>query len=662
MASSGTPALAENRKPLSSPRPRRENAKNTLCRHVTIYGHCRYEKSCDYVHDPSKLMNTQAMTDRMKNRLNVDSPSFVPLQPASPNGASAPRNTAISPKAADAAIFTPKSANATIATVSPPQAQHSKEPSQEWNAQAFQDFVPQASYDGGHSTDQSGSGSYAFDPFSVPPNIPGIQEPSQAAPPPMNMYTPQETTAMGSNSYFHNGAFAQPLQYHLYAPMAPHRENVLAYQRTAHDFFMPDPEREDLQRKAEATLQVLPNSTLPQRIDHFHSLVPLDTSNQKNLNLFGYQTWLYKAVSSKDGNTYAMRRLEGYRLTNEKAIRAVQAWRRIDNAGVVSVHDAFTSRSFGDSSLIFVTDYHPLSKTLAEHHFQFPPRFAGRQVPTPVPEQTIWGYIVQIGSALKAIHSSGLAAQVIHTTKVILTSKNRIRLSGCGIMDVVQHDSSRPLHELQADDLIHLGRLVLCIASNNPNALLNVQKAIETITRNYSERMKECIAWLLTPNPPPGAAPSPTGQQIVKDIDVFLTAITTQMVSVLDSSLHAEDTLTSMLARELENGRLARLMAKLTSINERPEHAHDARWSETGERYYLKLFRDYVFHQVDASGNPVVDLAHIVSCLNKLDAGVDEKVALVSRDEQNVLLVSYREVKRAVDSAFTELIKNSRRG
>jgi PAB-dependent poly(A)-specific ribonuclease subunit 3 len=46
-------------------------------------------------------------------------------------------------------------------------------------------------------------------------------------------------------------------------------------------------------------------------VDHFHSLVPLDTTSLKNPGVFGYTSWIYKAVSSKDGKTYALRRLEG---------------------------------------------------------------------------------------------------------------------------------------------------------------------------------------------------------------------------------------------------------------------------------------------------------------------------------------------------------------
>lgn len=71
---------------------------------------------------------------------------------------------------------------------------------------------------------------------------------------------------------------------------------------------------------------------------------------------------------------------------------------------------------------------------------------------------------------------------------------------------------------------------------------------------------------------------------------------------------------------------------------------HDPRWAETGDRYLIKLFRDFVFHQVDESGRPVTDLSHVLTQLNKLDSGVEEKLMLVSRDEGSCLIVSYREV------------------
>lgn len=61
-----------------------------------------------------------------------------------------------------------------------------------------------------------------------------------------------------------------------------------------------------------------------------------------------------------------------------------------------------------------------------------------------------------------------------------------------------------------------------------------------------------------------------------------------------------------------------RLLVKLGFINERPEFESDPSWSETGDRYLLKLFRDYVFHQVYEDGSPVIDFAHVIECLNKV--------------------------------------------
>lgn len=95
----------------------------------------------------------------------------------------------------------------------------------------------------------------------------------------------------------------------------------------------------------------------------------------------------------------------------------------------------------------------------------------------------------------------------------------------------------------------------------------------------------------------------------------------------LDAAQLCSDVLENELAKELENGRLFRLIVKLATINERPELNMDTQWSETGDRYMLKLFRDYVFHQVSADGRPWLDIAHVVSCLNKLDVGAPDKVS-----------------------------------
>lgn len=330
----------------------------------------------------------------------------------------------------------------------------------------------------------------------------------------------------------------------------------------------------------------------------------------------------------------------------------MQNWKRVSCGSVVTVHDAFTNRSFQDSSLIFVTDYHPLSKTLAEQHLaDSQGRYQNRQSSSHISEQILWSYVTQIANALKAIHSAGLAARIIDPSKILLTSKNRIRLNACGILDVAQFDSQRPLADLQHQDLVNFGQLILTLGANTLSVVHNNTKAMEHFSRAYSAQLNNSVMWLLN------------GMQKdqERNIDIFISGISSQLMSTFDSSLHLDDQLTSDLSRELENARLVRLLAKLNFINERPEYEHDRQWSENGERYFLKLFRDYVFHQVDAQNTPVVDLGHVLTCLNKLDAGTDEKVTLISRDEQSCFIVSYKELKKAVEASFQALLKPARR-
>ena len=94
-----------------------------------------------------------------------------------------------------------------------------------------------------------------------------------------------------------------------------------------------------------------------------------------------------------------------------------------------------------------------------------------------------------------------------------------------------------------------------------------------------------------------------------------------------------------------------------------------------------------VFHQADGAGRPgemnkkfislfykmytdiiyppllrlylAMDLGHVISSLNKLDAADEEKIVLVSRDGKNVFVVSYADVALLLEKAYCELVSNS---
>ena len=66
----------------------------------------------------------------------------------------------------------------------------------------------------------------------------------------------------------------------------------------------------------------------------------------------------------------------------------------------------------------------------------------------------------------------------------------------------------------------------------------------------------------------------------------------------LDAALTHNDIIEAELSKEIESARLFRLLTKLCTVVDRAELNGDFGWAEYGDRYMLKLFRDYIFHQV----------------------------------------------------------------
>ena len=49
----------------------------------------------------------------------------------------------------------------------------------------------------------------------------------------------------------------------------------------------------------------------------------------------------------------------------------------------------------------------------------------------------------------------------------------------------------------------------------------------------------------------------------------------------------------------------------------------------------------------------------MISCLNKVDVGSEERVTLTSRDENTCVLISFREIRTVVDGLWGELVRRS---
>ncbi|KAF8512098.1 hypothetical protein BU17DRAFT_96630 [Hysterangium stoloniferum] len=470
------------------------------------------------------------------------------------------------------------------------------------------------------------------------------------------------SSAAGLDSFYQtsmNSFIRQPLNYHLYTPIS-HAAALTKSDQPQTSFFMSDSLRQELTERAEAirSVPLAVSSNLPEELQGYHSLVPLDhalSTNDRRPNFGSWHSSVYKATSSTDSLAYVLMRIENFRLPHESAFGAIEQWSRVRHPSIVSVREAFTTRAFNDNSLIVSYDYHPNATTLFDAHLRISQRSHGSvmnshlSIPTPIPEAVLWTYITQIGNAIRTAHSLGLAVRMVDATKILLTGKNRVRIGSCGVGDVVAYDARQDVHILQQEDILQFGRLILALCCNNLAAANNLTKSLEVVMRNYTPDLKTVILFLIS-------KPSP-----VKSINQLFEMIGSRLLTEMEALQHQSDRLEHDLASELENGRIVRLLCKLGFINERPEFDRDLRWSETGDRYIIKLFRDYVFHQVDENGAPIVNMSHVLTCLNKLDAGTNERIMLVSRDEQSCLVVSYKELKACIESTFNELARGASR-
>ncbi|KAG5900472.1 hypothetical protein JTB14_010884 [Gonioctena quinquepunctata] len=487
---------------------------------------------------------------------------------------------------------------------------------------------------------------------------------------------------VGGTTYFYQYQATHESPQHAESPLntsLPPDYNVYTGKKETSFFVSEDIRNDILNRNVLTLMQPDPQQypDLPQEVDSYHELLPLEPiSNTLHKAHMGYQASMYKATNIKTGAHYCLRRIHGFRLSNTKCMAYVELWKKLSHSNIVHLKEVFTTKAFGDNSMIFVYDYHPGSETLLNKHFSpdqqgyCDPFINDSSTPRPysyqknnllrhsqnnkLPEPLIWNNIIQLTSALRIIHTSGLACRSLDPTKIIINSRNRLRLSCLGIMDVVLQETNSTINHIalvqhyQQEDLSALGKLVLALACKSTMAVQreNISTALDIVSRSYTTDLRNLIMYLLA-----------TQQR--RSVTDLMPMIGARFYTQLDNLHNHIEVLDNEISKEVQNGRLFRIMAKLATINERPEFNLESTWAETGDRYMLKLFRDYVFHQVTDEGTPWLDMAHIVQCLNKLDVGVTEKISLVSRDEQSVLVVSYAELKHCLEQSFSELASSS---
>lgn len=673
-------------------------AKDISCRNITIYGYCKKEKEgCPFKHndnatatttintatnDASSLLDaSEAVTPTMASvpKFNAKvSASFTPMTIGSDSLATASTTTSTTTSTGGSITVAATSATtSTVNSMASPVVSGTL-PSNNNNSSNISISIP---------TTASSSN---YDPFNAPiftpsstssihtsTNAPSFPFPSMTNSGGMNINVndennnnmsmtnnvppPMPQPPMENNDLKYPRIYPPPhslLQYHLYAPEQPSSLKSLLKpnERSADQLFIPNNIREELTKKNLSTLQIFPSSgkVIPSVVQDYFNLVPLNFNNNDFLN----KTTLFKVFSNYDGKPYVLKRLPNIdkSMNPSKISKIYQIWSKVNCTNLIKFRDIFQTTKFGDLSICLIFDYYPNSLSLYDYHFVNFPKF-------PITMNYLWTYLVQLTNVMNSIHSQNLnIGDTLNWRKVLITGDpGRIKLSHCDFMDllfnedvdtVVSSNGSTKERQQQLD-YKHLGQLLFNLSINTDNFNNNNtprEYQMDEITlqsidgmKQIDDKFKDVLKYLLADG------------DVKKSVHDLTSHFYDKMFMVLESSQTYTEYMESVLSRELENGRLFRLVNKLNCIFGRIESRIDINWSESGTKFPIILFYDYVFHQVDSNGKPIMDLTHVLRCLNKLDAGIQEKLMLVTPDELNCIIISYKELKDLIDSTFRSI-------
>jgi len=330
---------------------------------------------------------------------------------------------------------------------------------------------------------------------------------------------------------------------------------------------------------------------------------------------FGYPTSLFRVTSTTDGNLYCLRRLDSVRcVSHEIAQTVMHKWLMndtgFDHPGIVKWYKCFLS----NRAVFFVHHYYPGAVTLRERFFSNQPQQGGQGGNVPLPESLIWSCLVQLVSAIRAVHGSNLAVRTLQLNHILCTQetpssatvsgayglpKLRLRINCVGIIDTLEFEARRSTEELKQSDMRALGCLLLSMCTGTEvtvndifdrrNISMQEQQQrgqmvldyMNFVQQNYSREMYVLVHSLLNPNQPPN------------NIHGVATSMTMRAFDELDATHGCMDDMHNALMGIYESGRALKLLLKLAFVNERPEMGFDRNWSESGDCYVLKLFRDF---------------------------------------------------------------------
>jgi len=422
-----------------------------------------------------------------------------------------------------------------------------------------------------------------------------------------------------------------------------------------------------------------------------------------------FKTSCYKGLKNDDGLWYFLKRIHDIQAIDQDAASLINGWRYVSHSSIVELKMVFSSDCFeiherknkarlnpnacsfkpgtsvessqssgADStndiasssrSVFLVYEYHENSVSLQDKYL-----IPGESFDITEPE--LWSFLITLSSAIQEIHSMNtslrrqniqLACRVIHASKILVLNGGRLKLGNVGMYDLMNYCRANPkniltdFEQIQKDrleDQRMLGNLLLALACRSYDRAIS-ESDLARFRQSFSLDMNNSILALLRLKYEVNSFGRQALVQLRKEPEIsdIMPFIGARFYTHLDETLKYADRIEKYARKQIESNRFFRIICKIASITERPpDMAIGSAWSETNERYLIKLLRDHLFHSVDSESRPYLNITHVTTCLTKIEMKSSDNIMLYSRGGHgNVFICTYADLNEALEMAFSEL-------
>lgn len=413
---------------------------------------------------------------------------------------------------------------------------------------------------------------------------------------------------------------------------------------SASDLFMSQALRQQFQPAGAQPASVAPPKVLTvttvasPKFSHYTSIVNIEPQGRESCCVSGATMQLYRTTNRFNGKHVVLRRVINSTTDPMDCAATFDKLRHFRHPNLVPLHSVTPTQEFVLGSNDVIVEYRLIrgAKSLAEG------LFAQADQPS-CTEALLWSIACQLVGLMRHLHEADVSLRCLHHSKLLyVEAGSRIYFSGLGLVDLCCPNAAREsIDQQRTVDIRALGLVLLQLALRNLNATVADFVSLDrmpTISRTFLTLVDACL-------------------QAKIHVAELCRALGERLTMEVGHQQGIADLFLSECGKEVHNGRLMKLLMKLNFVIGGCNDLSNE-WSDSGEKFPLRLFFNYLFNQVDENNRPRVDWGHVYHALNKLDSGSEDLVQLISMDGSNsyMFVVSYRDLKQLAEKAFDSLL------